>query len=73
MTCEVLAAVLERRFGVKPQWVSADIGEGADWSSHVWLGVGGFTVDITADEFGEEPVIVARRSGWHDDLTVTPG
>lgn len=70
-TCDVLATVLESRFGVKPKWVGADIGEGADWSSHVWLEVGGFTVDITADQFGREPVIVARRSGWHDNLTVT--
>lgn len=70
-TCDVLATVLERRFGVKPKWVGADIGEGADWSSHAWLEMGGFTIDITADQFGREPVIVAKRSSWHDALTVT--
>lgn len=70
-TCDVLAAVLEYRFDVKPQWVGADIGEGADWSSHVWLEVEDFTIDITADQFGREPVIVAKRSGWHDTLAVT--
>lgn len=69
-TCDVLATVLESRFSVKPIWVGADIGEGANWSSHAWLEVEGFTVDITADQFGKEPVIVARRSEWHDALSV---
>jgi hypothetical protein len=69
-TCDVLATVLESRFSVKPKWVGADIGEGENWSSHAWLEVEGFTVDITADQFGMDPVIVERRSAWHDALGV---
>jgi hypothetical protein len=70
-TCDVLATVLERRFRVKPYWVGADIGEGDSWSSHAWLEVAGYTIDITADQFGQEPVIVAKQSHWHDALEVT--
>ena len=40
---------------------------GRDWSSHAWLRVDGYIVDITADQFHDmsEPVIVARASPWH--------
>ena len=70
-TCDVLATVLESRFSVKPIWVGADVGEGESWSSHAWLEVEGFTVDITADQFGREPVIVEKCSAWHDALQVS--
>jgi hypothetical protein len=35
---------------------------------HVWLNANGIIVDITADQFGRSysPVIVARRSNWHE-------
>lgn len=33
--------------------------------SHAWLQVNGVIVDITADQFGEPPVIIARNSPWH--------
>ena len=38
------------------------------WSSHAWLEVGGILVDVTADQFGRPPVIVAERSRWHERL-----
>ncbi|MNQ97854.1 hypothetical protein D3C85_1135190 [compost metagenome] len=69
-TCDVLATILERRFGVEPQWVSADIGDSEEWCSHAWLEVEGFTIDITADQFGKEPVIVTKHSGWHQSLPI---
>lgn len=70
-TCDVLATVLERRFGVRPLWVNTDVYEGEVWrGSHAWLEVDGVTIDITADQFGEAPVIVTRHSPWHDTLTV---
>lgn len=69
-TCDVLATVLEGHFGVVPYLVSAEIGEGEEWRSHAWLEVEGFTVDITADQFGREPAIVAKHSSWHQTLTI---
>lgn len=69
-TCDVLATVLERRFGIVPHWVSADIGEGEKWCSHAWLEVEGFTIDITADQFGREPVTVTKYSSWHQSLPI---
>lgn len=69
-TSDVLATLLERRFGVAPIWVHADVGSGETWSSHAWLEVEGFTVDITADQFGQAAVIVATRSAWHHGLTI---
>lgn len=31
---------------------------GARWESHAWVEVGGWIVDITADQFGAPPVVV---------------
>lgn len=67
-TCDVLATVLERRFGVVPYWVGAEVGH--DDGSHAWLEVEGFIIDITADQFGQEPIIVTRHSDWHQSLDV---
>jgi hypothetical protein len=38
--------------------------------SHFWLEVGGYIVDITADQFDEslDPVIVTRDRTWHDQF-----
>lgn len=69
-TCDVLATIVERRFDVRPYWISAECGEGGDWSSHAWLEVEGITVDITADQFGEAPVIVTKHSPWHRSLSI---
>lgn len=35
---------------------------------HVWLQIGDVILDITADQFGQQPVIVARESAWHESL-----
>lgn len=32
--------------------------------SHAWIEVDGVIVDLTADQFGEPPVIVTRSSLW---------
>jgi hypothetical protein len=42
-------------------------GDGQPWQSHVWLRVGGYTVDITADQYPEvdEPVVLSMGAGWH--------
>lgn len=38
--------------------------------SHAWLEVGGFLVDMTADQFCDrlEPVIVTQDHSWHDQF-----
>jgi hypothetical protein len=43
-----------------------------DWTSHAWLRVDGFIVDITADQFPDmdQRVIVARDSPWHDTFEI---
>ncbi len=35
---------------------------------HVWVEADEFVVDITADQFGQEPVIAAPHSVWHESL-----
>ncbi len=34
---------------------------GHDWQSHAWVEAGEYLIDLTADQFGDEPVIVAPR------------
>jgi len=38
---------------------------------HAWSEVGGWIVDLTADQFGDcdDPCLVARTSQWHDSWT----
>jgi len=45
---------------------------GRDWTSHAWLRVDSYIVDITADQFDDvsERVIVARSSPWHETFEV---
>jgi hypothetical protein len=40
--------------------------------SHAWTLVDGIIVDITADQFGNEPVIVSQKSEWHEKLNPEP-
>lgn len=35
---------------------------------HVWLRIGEVTVDLTADQFGQLPVVVSLNSPWHHGL-----
>ena len=38
---------------------------------HHWLEKDGIIVDITADQFGREAVVVTRTSQWHNSLNGT--
>lgn len=38
---------------------------GREGFHHVWIEVGGVIVDITCDQFGQPPVVVASQSVWH--------
>ncbi len=54
---------LVEALGFDAQYVGADRSDGR---THAWVTVNGIIVDITADQFDEEPVIVTRQSAWHD-------
>jgi len=36
-----------------------------DGRSHAWVEVAGTIVDVTADQFGEKPVMVTAGRAWH--------
>jgi hypothetical protein len=63
----VLGRYLHLAFGVEPQVVRAEriFPEPQGWATHAWLETDGLVIDITADQFGQEPVVVTRRSRWH--------
>jgi hypothetical protein len=52
-----------------PQFVSGVLPGSGAAVRHVWLEVNGAVVDLTADPFGEPPVVVGRRTSFHDSLT----
>jgi len=63
----VLGRYLRLMFGIEPQVISAErtFSQPRGWSTHAWLEVDGLVIDITADQFGQKPVVVTRRSPWH--------
>jgi hypothetical protein len=61
---EVLGIYLKDELGIDCIYVSAwNYCNGA--RSHAWLEYGDLTIDITADQFGQNPVVVERGSEWH--------
>ena len=73
MTSRLLAQHLARRpdadtFG-RPQLVSGILPGSGAAARHFWLEVNGAVVDLTADPFGEPPVVVGSRTAFHDSLT----
>ncbi len=42
-------------------------GEKRSEGSHAWIEVGEIILDITGDQFGQPPVVVATASNWHDE------
>lgn len=73
MTSRLLAQHLARRpdgaaFG-RPQLVSGVLPGTELAVRHYWLEVGETVVDLTADAFGEAPVLVGPRTAFHSSLT----
>jgi hypothetical protein len=69
----VLGHFLKKRGFVCPTYVQGERGEvNDDWTSHAWLRVDRFIVDITADQFPEigERAIVAEESTWHGTFEI---
>jgi hypothetical protein len=46
--------------GVEPR-ATFGFHAGNEWKSHAWVEIGGHIIDLTADQFGDEPVIVTAR------------
>lgn len=63
----VLAHFIQERLGIVSTRAAGWLPHGRS-KSHAWLEVDGLIVDITADQFGLPPVIVAAASEWHSQL-----
>jgi hypothetical protein len=63
---------LQEVLGRQPLYICGER-HSPDFQTHAWLVCDGFVVDITADQFGQPPVIVARQSPWHDEWEQGPG
>jgi hypothetical protein len=40
--------------------------------SYAWVDIDGVIVDITADQFGQSPVMLTTHSPWHDTWSTKP-
>ena len=72
MASRLLAQHLARRRGAlvgPPQLVSGVLPGSESHARHFWLEVDGAVIDLTADPFGEAPVVVGPRTAFHDSLT----
>lgn len=72
MTSRLFARHLARRpdgavFG-RPQLLSGVLPGTEPAVRHFWLEVNGAVVDLTADPFGEAPVVVGARTAFHHSL-----
>jgi hypothetical protein len=72
MTSRLFARYLSRRsdgnvFG-RPQLVSGVLPGSEHAARHFWLEIDGNVVDLTADPFGEAPVLVGARTAFHQSL-----
>ena len=72
MTSRLFAQHLARRpdaavFG-RPQLVSGVLPGSGAVARHFWLEVNGVVVDLTADPFGQPPVVVGGRTAFHHSL-----
>lgn len=43
-----------------------------DDCTHAWVTIENLIIDITADQFDQEPVIVSYNSPWHDQWETKP-
>lgn len=67
--CELLARYLLDNLGIESTYASGHIGHLVDGGTHAWLEHEGLFIDISADQFGLPPVIVARQSTLHEQAT----
>ncbi|PDH65685.1 MAG: hypothetical protein CNE89_10975 [Sphingomonadaceae bacterium MED-G03] len=64
---ELFARYLTQELGIEPTYASGEIGHLLDGEAakHAWLDHNGLVIDLTADQFLLEPVIVSRSSHFH--------
>jgi hypothetical protein len=60
-TSELLARYMREALDIDALYVAGE----KQGRSHAWVVANSFVVDITADQFGQPPIIVARYSTWH--------
>ncbi|WP_377806571.1 hypothetical protein [Azospirillum sp. A29] len=63
---EVLAEALHRDLGVAAAYVCGFRYEDIGTSTHAWIEADDIIIDVTADQFGQPPVMVTRDRAWHD-------
>lgn len=68
-TAELLARYFSEIVGFDANYIS---GRRADSDTHAWISIGDVIVDITADQFGQSPVLVCQKSDWHETWHVEP-
>ncbi len=66
-TSDLLGSYLRKQFGLDALYIEGYRPNCASYCPHAWLLVDGTILDITADQFGEASVIVAKSSPWHDE------
>jgi hypothetical protein len=66
---ELLGRYLQEYFGVAPLFVSAEVD---NFATHAWLKINNTIIDITADQFGQPPIIVSNDPAWHRNLNCGP-
>lgn len=66
---ELLGRYLKQVIGLDAGYVK---GTRPDGQTHAWLQVNGTIIDITADQFGQDAVIVTQESPWHDEWNASP-
>ena len=64
---ELLGRYLRDTLGIEAQYVLRDFhDENGVWTGgHAWIEWDGYIIDISGDQFGWEPVIIARSSSLH--------
>ena len=61
-TTDLLARYLIDTIGIDAQYLEARCCQ----QSHAWVVANNIIIDITADQFGQDPVIVETTSLWHE-------
>jgi hypothetical protein len=65
---EALGYFLRAVLGIEAEYVHVATNDfpRPGFCSHAWLEFQGIVIDITADQFGQAPVLVTLDRGWHD-------
>ena len=62
---EMVGRFLREQLGIEATYVSSNFRMDHGNQGHAWVEYDGLVIDISADQFGMPPVIVSRRSAFH--------